>query len=125
MASLAATTLIFPGTFLDRAWRLNPVAYAQLAPLGAPVGMAFLFLAAVLVTAAIGWSQRRRWGWVLAVAIIAIQVVGDFANLLRGDMLRGTAGVLIAGALLVYMTRRPVRSAFGGSAAESARPARS
>ena len=125
MASLAATTLIFPGTILDRAWRLNPVAYAQLAPLGAPVGMAFLFLAAVLAVAATGWSQRRRWGWMLAVVIIATQVVGDFLNLLRGDVLRGAVGVTIAGALLFYLTRPPVRSAFGGSAAESARPARS
>ncbi len=42
MAALAGTTLVFPGTILDRAWRLNPVAYAQLAPLGVPVGIAFL-----------------------------------------------------------------------------------
>ncbi len=123
MASLAAATLIFPGTVLDHAWRLNPVAYAQLAPLGAPVGMAFLFLAAVLALAAIAWSRRRRWGWALAVAIIAIQVVGDFANLLRGDLLRGIVGVLIAGALLFYMTRQRVRAAFGRGAAESTRPA--
>lgn len=42
MALLAGTTLIFPGTVLDRAWRLNPVAYAQLAPLGPPVGIVFI-----------------------------------------------------------------------------------
>ena len=55
MAALSAgTTLVLPGTILDRAWRLNPVAYAQLAPLGMPVGVVFLFLAVVLVVAATG-----------------------------------------------------------------------
>ena len=112
MALLAGTTLVFPGTILDRAWRLNPVAYAQLAPLGAPVGIAFLLLAVVLAVAATGWWRRRRWGWVLAVVIISIQVLGDFMNLLRGDVLRGAVGVVIAGALLFYMTRPRVRAAF-------------
>ena len=112
MASLAGATLIFPGTILDRAWRLNPVAYAQLAPLGAPIGIVFWLLAIILAVAAMGWWRRRRWGWILAVAIIAIQVLGDFVNLLRGDVLRGAFGVTIAGALLFYMTRLRVRAAF-------------
>ena len=112
MASLAGITLIFPGTVLDRAWRLNPVAYAQLAPLGAPVGIVFLLLAALLAVAATGWWRRRRWGWVLAVVIIATQLLGDFVNLLRGNVLRGAVGVAIASALLFYMVRPRVRAAF-------------
>ena len=112
MAALAGTTLVFPGTILDRAWRLNPVAYAQLAPLGVSVGTVFWLLAIILAVAAAGWWRRRRWGWILAVVIIAIQVMGDFANLLRGDVLRGAAGVLIASALLFYLTRPRVRAAF-------------
>ena len=117
MASLAAITLTFRGTFLDYAWRLNPAAYAQLSPLGAPIGIVFFLLAAALAAAATGWVRRRRWGWTLAVIIIATQVVGDFANLLRGDVLRGAVGVTIAGALLFYMTRPRVRAAFGARAA--------
>ena len=112
MAALAGTTLVLPATILDRAWRLNPVAYAQLAPLGTPVGIAFLLLALVLAVAATGWWRRRRWGWILAVVIIAIQLLGDFLNLLSGDVTRAGTGVLIAGALLFYMTRPRVRAAF-------------
>src|ERR1700736_6121847 len=37
-ASLAATTLLWRGTALDRIWDLNPTAYRQLAPLGGTVG---------------------------------------------------------------------------------------
>ena len=112
MASLAGSTLVFPGTILDQAWRLNPVAYEQLAPLGAPIGVALFLLAMILAVAAMGWWRRRPWGWILAVVIIAIQVLGDFANLLRGDVLRGAVGVVIAAALLFYMTRPRVRAAF-------------
>ena len=113
MAALAGITLVFPGTILDQAWRLNPVAHAQLAVLGAPVGIVVLLLAGVLAVAAIGWWRRRRWGWTLAVVITAIQVLGAFLNLLRGDLLRGAAGLVIASALLFYMTRPRVRAAFG------------
>jgi hypothetical protein len=46
MASLGATTLLWPGTALDRIWDLNPIAYKQLAPLGGAVGILFLLLGA-------------------------------------------------------------------------------
>ena len=47
MASLAAATLLWRGTALDRLWTLNPTAYKQLAPLGRIVGIFFLLLGAV------------------------------------------------------------------------------
>jgi hypothetical protein len=112
MASLAATTFFLPGTPLDRAWTLNPTAYKQLSPLGTKVGILFLLLAVVLVVSGIGWFQRRLWGWRLAVAIIATQVIGDIVNVVRGDLLRGGTGVIIAGALLLYLLRPRVRAAF-------------
>ena len=112
MASLAATTLLLPGTPLDRAWILNPTAYKQLSPLGTKVGFPFLLLAVVLVVSGIGWFQRRLWGWRLGVAIIATQVIGDIVNVVRGDLLRGGTGVIIAGALLLYLLRPRVRGAF-------------
>jgi hypothetical protein len=51
-------------------------------------------------------------GWLLAVAIIATQVVGNLVNVLRGDFVRGGIGFVIAGALLFYLLRPDVRSAF-------------
>src|ERR1700720_3506689 len=69
MAGLAAATLLWRGTDLDRLWGLNPTAYAPLAPRGGAVGILFLLLGAALATAGIGWFRRRRWGWRLVVVI--------------------------------------------------------
>ena len=113
MAGLAGTTLVWPGTALDRIWTLNPKAHLQLSPRGPGVGLAFLFLAVVLGASAVGWFQKKKWGWRLAVCIIGIQVLGDLVNLTRGDYIRGVTGVVIAGALLIYLCCSPIRSLFG------------
>jgi hypothetical protein len=112
MASLAAITLLLPGTSLDRGWTLNPTAYKQLSPLGSTIGILFLLLAVTLLVSGVGWFQRRLWAWRLAVAIIATQVIGDIVNLVRGDWLRGGIGFIIAGTLLLYLLTSRVRGAF-------------
>ena len=115
MAGFAATTLLWRGTALDRVWILNPTAYQQLVPLGSKVGILFLLLSAALVVSGLGWFRRRLWAWRLAVVIIAIQVLGDIVNLVRGDLLRGATGVIIAGALLIYVLSPRIRAAFSGT----------
>ena len=115
MATLAGITLLFPGSFLDPVWRLNPDAGEQLRQLGRGIGIAFLGLGAAMIAATIGWIRRRFWGWALAVIIIVSQVLGDLVKALRGEFLKGAVGVVIAGALLLYLLRPKVRAGFAGS----------
>lgn len=115
MASLAGATLIWPGTSFDRVWALNPIAHRQLASFGRPIGILFLLLGAALALAGVGWFKRRVWGWRLAVAVIATQVLGDLVNFFRGDLLRGGVGFGIATALLFYLLRSRVRAVFNGA----------
>jgi len=115
MASIAGTTLTWPGTFLDRLWVLNPTAHKQLATFAKPAGILFLLLAAVLAMAGTGWFKHRLWGWRLAVAVIAVQVLGDLVNFFKGDYLRGGVGFSIATALLFYLLRPVVRAVFNGA----------
>ena len=115
MASIAGTTLTWPGTFLDRLWVLNPTAHKQLATLAKPAGILFLLLAAVLAMAGTGWFKHRLWGWRLAVVLIATQALGDLINVFRGDYLRGSVGFSVATALLFYLLRPVVRTVFNGA----------
>ena len=112
MAVLAGTMLLWPHTVLDRLWSLNPAAHKAFAPFGNSIGLLFYVLSIVLVTAAVGWSKQRIWGWRLTVAIISTQVVGDFVNLIRGDFLRGSIGLLIAGSLLIFLLCSNIRTTF-------------
>ncbi|MFZ3266796.1 MAG: hypothetical protein WA172_22520 [Terriglobales bacterium] len=112
MAAYAAATLLKPGTVLDRLWALNKTGHAQLASLGKGAGLGFIVLSAVLCAASLGWFRRRPWGWLLGTTIIAINAAGDLVNLARGEGLKGSSGVAIAGLLLFYMTRSGVRHYF-------------
>jgi vacuolar-type H+-ATPase subunit I/STV1 len=112
MACLAAISLLWRGTALDGVWALNPTAYKELAPLGGSVGILFLLLGATLTVAGVGWFRHRLSGWRLAIAIIATQVLGDVVNYVRGDLLRGGIGVIIAGGLLLSLLRSKIRAAF-------------
>jgi hypothetical protein len=80
--------------------------------LGRTVGILFLLLVAALTTAGIGWFKRRLWGWRLAVVIIATQVLGDVVNCVRGDLLHGGIGVIIAGALLLSLLQPKIKATF-------------
>lgn len=112
MALLAGCTLLWPGSALDRAWKLNPDAYKQMAPAGNRIGPLFLLLSAVLLLTGIGWLKRRRWGWILAVIVMITQLLGDLMNVFLGYSLRGLVGVVIVAALLFYLFRPAVRGVF-------------
>jgi hypothetical protein len=69
-------------------------------------------VAGALATAGIGWFNRRPWAWSLAVAIIVTQIAGDLVNLYLGHVIEGAMGVTVAGALLFYLLRPPLRDVF-------------
>jgi hypothetical protein len=76
------------------------------------VGIPFLLLGVTLAVAGIGWFKCRLWGWRLAVAAIATQVLGDLVNAFSGHVVEGGLGVAIAGALLLYLLSANVKAVF-------------
>jgi hypothetical protein len=112
MASLAGTTLIWPGTLLDHMLVVNAPAYRQLTSFGKTVGVPFLALRTAMSAAGVGWFGRRLWGWRLAAVIIATQVVGDLVSIFTGHLARGAVGLTIASALLLFLLRPNVRADF-------------
>ena len=112
MAALAGLSLIWRGSALERIWTLNKPAYATFSPLANVVGPLFLMFSALMVFTSIGWLRRKLWSWRLATAVLGTQIVGDFVNVVRRDFLRGCAGIVIAGALLLLLLRRDLRRQF-------------
>jgi hypothetical protein len=51
----------------------------------------------------------------LGVAIIAMNLAGNLGQLAIGERWKGAAGVVIAGLVLGFMTRRNMREYFRGS----------
>jgi hypothetical protein len=112
MATYAGYTLSHPGTLLDRAWAINRPAHEQLLQFGRGLGLPFFVLAMLLALAAAAWFGRRRWGWALGTGLVAANLLGDFINIYRGDLLKGGFGIVIAGSLLIYLAGTRVREYF-------------
>ena len=106
IAFLAGTTLVWRGTVLDRMWALNPPCLqSAYAPYGKTIGIPFLLLGIVLTFSGVGWLKRRAWGWRLAAVIIVTQVLANFVTAMLGDVTKGMIGVIITGALFIYLLR--------------------
>lgn len=74
-----------------------------------------LGVAGACALAAIGLCRRTRWGYRVAMGLLAINLVGDVANAaIRGDP-RTLVGLPIAGLLLAYLLRRTVRDLFAAT----------
>jgi len=111
-ATLAGITLIAPRTPVDRIWVLNPHGHTQLLTTGKFVGILFPILGVTLAAAGFGWLKVRYWGWILAVMLIGGNLLGDTIRLAQGEWLSGAVGVLLAGALFLYIISAPVRGFF-------------
>ena len=108
----ASASLLFQGSFIEPMWSVNPRAHAHLLDLG-PWGAVLLFVVSIsCAMAAIGLWRRAAWGHKVAVGLIAINLVGDVANIVMGTEPRAIVGVPIALAILVYLFSKKVRDSF-------------
>jgi hypothetical protein len=112
ISTASALALVFPGSWLEPMWHLNPEARVAFAHMGPWAVLLMVTVAAGCATAALGVWAGRRWGHRLALGIIGCNLLGDLANaILRGDP-RTLLGLPIGGALLVYLLRRRTRDRF-------------
>src|SRR5438128_842469 len=75
-------SLLFPGSFLEPMWRLNPRAREAFASIGI---WAIILMSAVCVSCALAaaglWRGTRR-GYQIALALLVINMLGDIANVI-------------------------------------------
>lgn len=111
LASLfAAFTLVFPGTALDAAWRVNPAGHAGMLRLGAWAVLLMLGVCAACITAAYGLFTGRAWGRAVAIGGLAVNLCGDVLTAVLRHEPATLIGVPIALALIIYLWRAPVTS---------------
>lgn len=105
----ASISLLYPNSFLESMWRLNPRAHQNLSSLGLWSVVLMTTVSGFCAAAGIGLWRQRRWGYWVAVALIVINLIGDITNVVLGTEPRAIIGVPIAAALLGYLLRKGTR----------------
>jgi len=111
MCGLTLLLLTFPGTELDQLWRLNPEARRGFESLGSLSNLLMVVVGIACGMCAVGLWRGRRWGTLLAIAILSVNIAGDVFNAFgRGDY-RSLIGLPVGGAMIFYLGRSNRRSA--------------
>src|SRR5436189_169525 len=98
--------LAFPGSFLESIWQLKPEARVQFLEIGCGAAIALIAVVGVACgSAAIGLARNAEWGRRLAIAVLAVNLIGDSLNaLLRHDP-KTLIGLPIGGLMIWYLLR--------------------
>ena len=104
---IATLALAFPGSFLEPIWRLKPEAHFQFLEFGRGASIALMIaVGAACGLSTLGLARNTQWGRPLAVAVLAINLIGDSLNaLLRHDP-KTLIGLPIGGLMIWYLLRR-------------------
>jgi hypothetical protein len=102
-------SLLFPGSFLEPLWRLNPRAREGFAGMGAWAIVLMCAVSIACALAATGLWRGARWGYWLAIALLTINLIGDIINAVTGTEPRAAVGVPIVIAILAFLTSKRVR----------------
>ena len=112
IALTSSVSLLFPESFLEPMWRLNPRARTAFSSMGAWAPALLVAVSAACAAAAFGLWRGRRWGYRVATGLLIVNLVGDIANVALGTEPRAIVGVPIVAALLFYLSRPGVRAFF-------------
>ena len=112
MAATASAALLVPGTNLDIMWKVNPGARDGFVVIGPPAVMLLQIVAAACALSAVGLWKGARWGYLIALAVLCINWLGDLAHIVLGGDLRTAVGLPIAGGMILYLASGRVRRLF-------------
>jgi hypothetical protein len=93
-------------------WRLNPRAREAFSDMGPWAIVLMAVVCVACASASLGLWRGKRWGYVVAVALLLVSLLGDLTNALLGIEPRAWIGVPIAGLMLAFLATRRVRAFF-------------
>jgi hypothetical protein len=112
LSFLAGLSLLVPSAFFNAMWRLNPRGHEGLLRLGL-WGLLLLFsVSACCGIAAVGLWKRARWGHVLAIILIGVNLLSACINTVLGKEPRAIVGMPIALLIILYLLTKRVREYF-------------
>lgn len=109
---ISVIALIFPGSFLESIWRLNPQAREGFERLGGWSIPLMLAVCLACLLAVIGLWRGLRWGYWLTFAMLIINLGGSVVNVITGMQRGAAAGIPIVLGLLLYLMRGRTREYF-------------
>jgi hypothetical protein len=110
--ALAFVTIVWPGTVIDAIWRINPDGRAALSRLGGAAGLLMAVVCACCAAAAFGTWAGRRWGYLLALGMLAANFFGAIADAAFAHRPEALVGIPIVAALIAYLRRPATRAYF-------------
>jgi hypothetical protein len=105
-------SLLFPGSFLEPMWRVNPRAREVFTSWGVWAVVLMVGVSLACAASAVGLWRGARWGHPLAMGLLVVNLVGDTMNVVLGIEPRAAVGIPIAGAIIAYLVTARVRRFF-------------
>jgi hypothetical protein len=112
---LSAVSLIFPDSFLEPIWDLNPHARAGFSRIGSWAIVLMISVCIACLFTTIGLWLGRRWGYWLAVVMLFVNLCGDVVNVITGIEPRAIIGIPMVGVILAYLLSKRMRYHFNNS----------
>src|SRR5262245_49969616 len=81
---IAVSALLFPNSLIEPIWRLNPRGHVGFMRMGLWAIILLISVSAACAVAAVGLWRAAKWGHVIAVLLIAINLIGDVVNVVLG-----------------------------------------
>ena len=100
---VAGLSLLIPSAFFNGMWQLNPHRLEGLLRIGYWAVVLLFSAAASCAITAVGLWRRARWGLVLAIVLIGINLFSDLVNTILGTERRAIVGVPIALLIILYL----------------------
>ncbi|HYX72696.1 MAG TPA: hypothetical protein VE732_07995 [Nitrososphaera sp.] len=115
MSFITFILLLFPGSFPEPLWRLNPRAREGFTSIGVWAIVLMLIVCVACASAAVGLWRGLWLEYWLAVALLAINLLGDIANVVLGTEPRAAVGIPIVVLILVFLMSKRVKRFFAMS----------
>jgi hypothetical protein len=108
----SAISLIFPDSFLQPMWKLNPRALEVFQSMGFWASVLMSVVSIFCSLAAYGLWNGKIWGYCIAIGMLIINLISDIYNFGSGIEPRAFIGIPIVILILFFIMKPEIRAYF-------------